>query len=197
MSQTTPGFTIWNLRCSHWRVFRLYDINGALWNICLMHCWICAIGLLDPSYKSSNLLDPYPTMLHFVTEMCTCRVHISVTRWCIVGHRTGALWELHNKSINRNVVILTEFLLLAAAEVVMLTFSGLASDENFNTMASSISLCGFVVSFYFGCEVILNDIGKIRDDYNIAIPGNRSHQTAPNLYKFYGIYNAAMYFVDL
>ena len=35
----------------------------------------------------------YPTMHHFVTEMCT-HVHISVTKWCIVGYGIGALWDL-------------------------------------------------------------------------------------------------------
>ena len=38
-----------------------------------------------------------PTMHHFVTEMCT-HVHISVTKWCIVGYWTGALWDLHTRS---------------------------------------------------------------------------------------------------
>ena len=32
-------------------------------------------------------------MHHFVTEMCT-HVRISVTKWCIVGYGTGALWDL-------------------------------------------------------------------------------------------------------
>ena len=32
-------------------------------------------------------------MHHFVTEMCT-HVHISVTKWCIVGYRTGAFARL-------------------------------------------------------------------------------------------------------
>ena len=40
----------------------------------------------------------YPTMHHFVTEMCT-RVHISVTKWCIVGYEIGALWDWCNRSI--------------------------------------------------------------------------------------------------
>ena len=44
---------------------------------------------IDISHKSQDALFPYPTMQHFVTEMCTC-VHISVTKcgifvWCIVG----------------------------------------------------------------------------------------------------------------
>ena len=36
-------------------------------------------------------------MHHFVTEMCT-RVNISVTKWCIMGYGTGALWDLCNRS---------------------------------------------------------------------------------------------------
>ena len=34
-------------------------------------------------------------MHHFVMEMCT-DVHISVTKWCIVGYGTGALWDSCN-----------------------------------------------------------------------------------------------------
>ena len=37
-------------------------------------------------------------MHHFVTEMCTY-VHISITKWCIVGYGTGVSWDLCNKSI--------------------------------------------------------------------------------------------------
>ena len=39
-------------------------------------------------------------MHHFVTEMCI-RVHISVTKWCIVEYVTGAFWVLCNKSIDQ------------------------------------------------------------------------------------------------
>ena len=45
-------------------------------------------------YKSHNAHVLYPTMHHFVTEMCT-RMHISVTESCIVGYGTGALWGAH------------------------------------------------------------------------------------------------------
>ena len=38
---------------------------------------------INPSHKSHNALGKYPTMHHFVTEMCIY-VHISVTKWCIV-----------------------------------------------------------------------------------------------------------------
>ena len=54
---------------------------------------------IDPSHKSQNASVPYPTMQHFVTEMCTC-VHISVTKWCIVGYLSDALWDLWDGSID-------------------------------------------------------------------------------------------------
>ena len=46
---------------------------------------------IDPSHKSHNALDKFPTMHNSVTEMCT-HVHISATKmvhcrrrvWCIV-----------------------------------------------------------------------------------------------------------------
>ena len=68
----------------------------------LSFCWgylnpfSCIKGFvfwLDPSHKSQNASMPYPTMHHFVTEMCT-HVHISVTKWCIVGYLFDALWDL-------------------------------------------------------------------------------------------------------
>ena len=50
---------------------------------------------VHPSHKSHNALGKYPTIYHFVTEMC---MHISVTKWCIVGYRIGALWDLCSRS---------------------------------------------------------------------------------------------------
>ena len=47
------------------------------------------IYTIDPSNKSHNASDKYPTMHHFATEMCT-QVHISVTKCCIVGYGTDA-----------------------------------------------------------------------------------------------------------
>ena len=38
---------------------------------CLMHSGICEMGLLDPSHKSHNALDKYPTKHHCVPEMFT------------------------------------------------------------------------------------------------------------------------------
>ena len=60
--------------------------------------WFYSAQVIDPSHKSQNASVPYPTMQHFVTEMCTC-VHISVTKWCIVGYLSDALWDLWNGSI--------------------------------------------------------------------------------------------------
>ena len=50
------------------------------------------IHIIDPFHKSHNASYIYTIMHHFVTEMCT-HVHIFVTKWCIVGDRTGALWD--------------------------------------------------------------------------------------------------------
>ena len=38
--------------------------------------------LIDSSHKSHNAPENYPTIHHFINEICT-RVHISVTNWCI------------------------------------------------------------------------------------------------------------------
>ena len=49
-------------------------------------------------------------MHHFVTEMCTY-VHISFTKWYIVGYATVALWDLCNRPINLvGIHLLTEFI---------------------------------------------------------------------------------------
>ena len=50
-------------------------------------------GIINPFHQSQNALEKYPRMHHFVTEMCT-HVHISVTKCCIVGFGTIALWDL-------------------------------------------------------------------------------------------------------
>ena len=63
--------------------------------------WIKSINKCA-SHKSHNALAKYPTMHHFVTEMCT-HVHISATKWCIVGYGTDALWDLWNHRENSPV----------------------------------------------------------------------------------------------
>ena len=52
----------------------------------------------DLVHKSHNAPIPYPTMHHFVSEMCTC-VHISVTKLCIVGYWSNVLWDLWDGSV--------------------------------------------------------------------------------------------------
>ena len=54
---------------------------------------------IDTSHKSQNASDKYPTMHHFITEMCT-HVHISVIKCCIVGYGTDAFWDLWDRSID-------------------------------------------------------------------------------------------------
>ena len=52
----------------------------------------CATSTIDLLHKSNDAPVLYPTMHHFVTEMCTC-VHISVTKWCIMGYLFTTLWD--------------------------------------------------------------------------------------------------------
>ena len=52
---------------------------------------------IEPSHKSHNSSDKYPTMHCFVTEMGVY-VHISVTKWCIVGYGTSVLWDMWDRS---------------------------------------------------------------------------------------------------
>ena len=48
-------------------------------------------------HKYHHVLIPDPTMHHFATEMCTC-VHISVTKCCIGGYMSNALWDIWDGS---------------------------------------------------------------------------------------------------
>ena len=50
---------------------------------------------VDPYHKSHNASDKYPTVHHFVREMCT----FLLQKWCIVGYGTGALCDLWNRYI--------------------------------------------------------------------------------------------------
>ena len=51
------------------------------------------ISSIEQFHKFHNALHKYPTMQHFITEMCT-HVHISITKWCIVGYGTKSLWDM-------------------------------------------------------------------------------------------------------
>ena len=53
---------------------------------------------IDPIHQSHNASEKYPRMHHFVTEMCTY-VHISVTKWYILGYGSIALCDLWIMSV--------------------------------------------------------------------------------------------------
>ena len=76
----------------------LSPVNIPLWFIALRG------HAIDPSRVSHNALGKYPTMHNFATEMCT-HVHISFTKWCILGYGTSALWNLCNVSIYQHTVL--------------------------------------------------------------------------------------------
>ena len=59
------------------------------WNRVIPCHW--SIPSIECLHKPVAQIPQYPTVHHFATEMCTC-VHISVTKWCIVGHLTNASW---------------------------------------------------------------------------------------------------------
>ena len=65
---------------------KLFPFDDVITNVELWH-WVGGVveWWIDLLHKSRNGPVPYPTMHHFETEMCTC-VHISVTKWCIVGN---------------------------------------------------------------------------------------------------------------
>ena len=99
--------TLWNSTQNilpiHWKIWFLYDTeilralkfkssNAFLkcppgfseWIIKVYsHTWNQQSAIM--LHKSHKAPVPYPTMHHFVTEMCTC-VLISVTKWYIVGY---------------------------------------------------------------------------------------------------------------
>ena len=54
--------------------------------------------LIDLLHKSHNAPVSHPRIQHSVTEMCA-RVHISVTKYCIMGNSSNALWDLWDESI--------------------------------------------------------------------------------------------------
>ena len=52
---------------------------------------------IDQSHKSHNACSI--RQIYHNASFCNRNVHNSVTKWCIVGCDTGALWDLCNKSI--------------------------------------------------------------------------------------------------
>ena len=59
-----------------------------IWDLLYRISHNTATGLIDLLHKSHNASVPYPTIYHFVTEMCTS-LHISVTKHCLVLHQSG------------------------------------------------------------------------------------------------------------
>ena len=66
---------------------RLTLSTGGNLGFCFSYC-----NSIDGFHKS----DKYAKMHHFVTEMCI-HVHVSVTKFCIMGYGTVALWDLCHK----------------------------------------------------------------------------------------------------
>ena len=60
---------------------------------------------IDPSHKSHNASDKYPTMHHFATEMCTFQLQNGAS-WDIYD----ALWDLWDRSIENVVCCMSNIL---------------------------------------------------------------------------------------
>ena len=63
--------------------------NNMTWMYMCSNNWVKSLlhWPIDPFPKSHNAWGKYPTMHHFVMGNF-------VTKWCIVGYRPGALWDL-------------------------------------------------------------------------------------------------------
>ena len=72
-------------------------------NLATILSWPQCVDPIGELHQSHNASVTYPTMHHFVTEKCTY-VHISVTKWCIVGYLSDALWDLWDGSITPAIV---------------------------------------------------------------------------------------------
>ena len=80
-----PKLTVAGMYSVHYTI--IYKFKSDQCVIFVLPLWLWySVFVLNPN----NALDRYPTMHHFVTEMYT-PMHISVTKWCIVGYETGAL----------------------------------------------------------------------------------------------------------
>ena len=103
---------------THWGNYKMAIISHVIFSISFLllfnrnYCILIKISLkfvpkgwIDPSHcKSHNASDKYPTIYHFITEMCTY-VYISVTKCCIVGYGTDALWDLWDWSIDNKAAL--------------------------------------------------------------------------------------------
>ena len=96
--------TVSNIMLYHtiWYLYRLYILHIQFFHFATVIYVYLPISFRFASQdmlpKSHNAPVPYPTMHHFVTEMCTY-VHISVTKWCIVGCLSKGLWDFLDGSL--------------------------------------------------------------------------------------------------
>ena len=139
---------IWTVisHCLFYMIF-MPSVSCVLWTI-VESTYVHGPFVVDQSHKSHNAPVPYPTMHHFLTEMCTC-VHISVTKWCIVGYLSDALWDLWDGSIiinfgEHNVNFVTMTILICPGQkpnepVAHVTSNG--PDYGMKILPLSIPIC--------------------------------------------------------
>ena len=110
------------------------------------------IGL---SHKSHNAPVTYPTMHNLVTEICTC-VHISVTKWCIVGYWSDA-WDLWDGSMGSTFVqvIACHWFDSKPLHKVVLRYCQLDNYREILTETSSVKTSTKSRPFCSGLEVLI------------------------------------------
>ena len=78
-----------------------------MWSHIMQYC-IQQDAMTRAKYRSdfgtckNTLYLPLPQCTRQISHnaaFCNRNVHISVTKWCIVGYGTGALWDLCNRSV--------------------------------------------------------------------------------------------------
>ena len=85
---------VWSLR---W-LWAIWKCTGRMMPRFVVSIAIQQLHVIGQSHKSHNAFDKYPTLHHFVTEMCK-HVHISIKKWCFVRYGTGAWWDLWMRPI--------------------------------------------------------------------------------------------------
>ena len=94
----------------YWSSYEIY-FYGSRWQVCIEakplfgtlqtrfnETYVCHNGTVNATIRdllrqTDNAPVPYPTIHYFVKESWTC-VHISVTKWYIVGYLYDALWDM-------------------------------------------------------------------------------------------------------
>ena len=133
---------------------------------CLIFCISHSIDLL---HKYHNTPVPWPTIHHFVTEMCPC-VHISVTKWCTVRQLCNAWWDLcdghiaprisrkcfphHWTLFERNPLVMHGF---SAQESSDGDFLYVSFDVNLTKLLNKQSKCSVIELAWRSLDVIIMD----------------------------------------